>query len=447
MLTNRSTACSRRTASLLLWFTGLTIAGVPVTLAATAIPHTPAGHALSSWLSAFNSGQKTRIDSFDRAHAPWLRGMLRLRAHTGGYDLQRIENSGRFWIIFRARDIRSSAEIDGRLVIRSYEPAHITLLSLRSADAVPTRPPIDKVVRRRVIERAATLLDTYYLYPNVARRISAKIQLLYRHGTYRNITDGEVFAIRLSDDLVAISGDKHIGVDFFARSMPNRHPRRPSRAALDFFSAHNCGFEKAEVLPGNVGYLRINSFAPVKYCARVAIAAMNFITDGQALIIDLRDNHGGSHDMVALLASYLFDKPTHLDNIEYPITHSSEQTWTLSYAPGKRFVGKPVFVLTSHETFSAAEEFAYDLQGLKRATVIGETTDGGAHLEAPHRIDSHFFIRIPFARFVNPITKTNWEDTGVKPNVKVPADKALSVAEKLATKRIRKAGTHHAGPE
>jgi len=368
--------------------------------------------------------------------------MMRLSAHTGGYDLLDIEKDGNFWIVFRARERKSSAEIIGSLVVRSYEPSHITLLSLEAADAHSDRIALDKEERAHVIDRAAKLLDKYYLYPAVARRVSAKLMELERQGGYKGITDGEIFAIRLGDDLVALSGDKHIGVDFFPKTTPGPQAARDPRRLDD----SNCGFETADHFASNIGYLKLMFFADPAYCTRTAIAAMNFLADSDALIIDLRDNHGGAPQMGALIASYLFNRPTHLDDIEYPTTHVTEHLWTVPHLPGKKFIGKPVYVLASSSTFSAAEEFAYDLKSLKRATVVGETTGGGAHTVKPHRIDAHFFIRIPFARFVNPITKTDWEGTGVVPGVKVPAAEALAVAQKLAAREVSRIQSQHPSP-
>lgn len=406
---------------------------------APSIPNTPAGNALRSWLAAFNSGVSARIESFDQAHAPWvtLGGMMGRRARTGGYDLLSIESSGKFWIVFRTRERKSSAEIIGSIVVRSYEPGHIALLSFVPVGAHSTGVALDKRERTRVIDGAAKLLDEYYLYPDVARKVSVKLMTFQRRGEYRDIADDEIFAMRLSDDLVALSGDKHIGVDYFAKSMPaepSPHPHpEPGRLADS-----NCGFEKVDHIPPDIGYLKLTAFANPKYCTRAAITAMNSLADSDALIIDLRDSRGGAPQMAALIASYLFNKPAHFDDIYYPRRHFTEQLWTDPHLPGKRFIGKPVFVLTSSETPSAAEEFSYDLKGFKRATVVGETTSGGAHLAAPHRIDDHFVIRVPFARFVNPITKTNWEGTGVQPDVKVSAPEALAVAEKLAAGEISK---------
>jgi C-terminal processing protease CtpA/Prc len=193
----------------------------------------------------------------------------------------------------------------------------------------------------------------------------------------------------------------------------------------------NCGFERAEHLPPNIGYLKFNTFADVAVCAPTAIAAMNFVADSDALILDLRDNNGGG-EMASLIASYLFPAPTHLmDNYDRS-SNTTVQDWTWAYVPGKRFVGKPVFVLTSSATFSAAEAFSYALQTVKRATLVGEATGGGAHMVKQRRIDEHFTLVVPFARSISPITHTNWEGTGVEPDVKVPAAEALTEALRRA---------------
>jgi C-terminal processing protease CtpA/Prc len=167
-------------------------------------------------------------------------------------------------------------------------------------------------------------------------------------------------------------------------------------------------------------------------CASTAIAAMNVLADSVTLIIDLRDTRGGAPGMVALICSYLFGEPTHLDDIYDREAHTTEHTSTWTYVPGKRFIDTPVFVLVSKKTFSAAEELSYDLKALKRATLIGETTGGGAHLVGPRRLDDHFFIEVPFGRFINPVTGTDWEGTGVAPDVEASAADALAEALRRA---------------
>jgi C-terminal processing protease CtpA/Prc len=146
---------------------------------------------------------------------------------------------------------------------------------------------------------------------------------------------------------------------------------------------------------------------------------------------------GGEPSMIAYLQSYLFDTPTHLNDIVERAGNKTQQWWTLPFVPGARFGGKkPVFVLTSRQSFSGAEEFAYNLKNLKRATVIGETTGGGAHPSRPVKIANRFMLELPYARAVNPITGTNWEGTGVPPDVEVSAETALDAAYGSALEKV-----------
>ena len=193
---------------------------------------------------------------------------------------------------------------------------------------------------------------------------------------------------------------------------------------------------KAEVLPGNIGYLKFNGFASVEMCGPTTSAAMNFLASTRVLIVDLRDNTGGSPAMVAYISSYLFSEKTHLNSLWNRNTGQTSEFWTTDDVPGRKFGGeKPVYVLTAARTFSGAEEFSYNLKSLKRALIIGETTGGGAHPVSGQKIDDHFMIAVPFARAINPITKTNWEGVGVEPDVKVPASDALSTALKLIAEK------------
>jgi C-terminal processing protease CtpA/Prc len=101
-------------------------------------------------------------------------------------------------------------------------------------------------------------------------------------------------------------------------------------------------------------------------------------------------------------------------------------------------VDKPAYVLTSSATFSAAEAFSYDLRMLNRVTLVGETTSGRGHMGSPHQIDEHFTIRVPGIKVINPVSKTNWEGTGVAPDVRVNSADALQTAETLALTRLHK---------
>ncbi len=198
----------------------------------------------------------------------------------------------------------------------------------------------------------------------------------------------------------------------------------------------NCGFDKLEILPGNIGYVKFDFFADPSVCAPTVIAAMNFLANTDAIIFDLRENGGGDPEMVTYICSYLFDQPTHLNDLWTRKGNTTQQFWTLPYVSGKRLATQPAYVLTSHRTFSGGEEFTYDLQQQKRATIVGEVTGGGAHPVAGHRINDHFEIGVPFATAVNPITHTSWEGTGITPDVKAPAASALSTAISLVTQKL-----------
>lgn len=425
-------------------FLGALLLGVlpALTLAAGAatpvIPDTPAGHALASWLQAFNNGDSAGFAAFAKVHAPWLSPdqQMALRARNGGYDLMGIGGSGQWWIVFHLQGRASSTPIAGSIVVRPQDPEHISLLGLAPAESRSAEIVVDDAERSRVIAGAVKLLDRFYLFPNVAKQTAARLEAQRKRGGYRGIADGEVFAARLSDDLVALSGDKHLGVDYFAREMPPEEPGPRPRPDPRRVAASNCGFEKADHYLPNIGYLKLDTFAEPDLCTATAVAAMNFLADSDSLIIDLRDNHGGAPRMAALICSYLFAEPTHLDDLYDHTDNSTDQLWTFPYLPGRKLTGKAVYVLTSSRTFSVAEEFSFDLKNLKRATLIGETTGGGAHTVAPHRIDGHFFIRVPFGRFLNPATGTDWEGTGVEPDVKVAAPDALDEA----LRRARSAG-------
>ena len=164
----------------------------------------------------------------------------------------------------------------------------------------------------------------------------------------------------------------------------------------------------------------------------------NFLGNTDAIIFDLRKNGGGDPAMVALICSYLFGpEPVHLNDLHWREGKGErvEEFWTLKDVAGKRYTGKDVYVLTSNYTFSGAEEFTYNLKNLKRATIIGETTGGGANPGGGNRLSEHFGVFIPTGRAVSPVTKTNWEGTGVEPDVKVPADQALKTAQLIALRK------------
>jgi Peptidase family S41/N-terminal domain of Peptidase_S41 in eukaryotic IRBP len=293
--------------------------------------------------------------------------------------------------------------------------------------------------RHRVVRAAIENLNKYYVEPQMAKRMA---DALLRHelaGDDNAITDPEAFATLLTDQLQNASHDRYVGV-IYSTEPTVSSPRAPTPAEVAEYRSRmmesNCTFEKIEILPHNIGYLKFNSFPDAGVCGSIAARAMKKLNGADAIIFDLRDNPGGYANMVALLATYLFDRPTHLNDFYNRSENSTEQSWTLKPIPGNKLADKPVFVLTSSRTFSAAEAFSYDLKMLKRATLVGETTSGGGHMGAVHRIDDQFAIRIPEIKVTNPISNTNWQGTGVEPDVKVKAADALQTAERLALAKL-----------
>jgi hypothetical protein len=300
---------------------------------------------------------------------------------------------------------------------------------------------LDAAERQRVIDGAIANLTKYYIYPDVAQRMADALLSHENSGDDDAATDGEVFADLLTRQMRDVSHDRSVMMVYNTATEPE-NPPAPSLEDVSRYrqevEENNCTFEKVRILPHNIGYLKFNEFPDASICRTTVAAAMASLNKADAIIFDLRDNPGGYANMVALIATYLFDHPTHLNDFYNRSEHSAEQSWTLPPVPGNRLADKPAFVLTSRSTFSAAEGFSYDLKMLKRATLVGETTSGRGHVGMGHRIDDHFTIRVPGIRVVNPISKTNWEGTGVEPDVKVKAADALKTAEKLAEERLQK---------
>jgi hypothetical protein len=412
------------------------------------IPDGPAGRTLTAWLEAFNSGDQAQMEAYCRKYEPKQSAsrMMSFRNMTGGFELLQILKTERLHLEFLVKERNSDTKALGSLDVKDAEPAEVIGFGLRAIPAGTSISDlsfkVDAATRARVIDGAIAQLNEFYVFPEKAKKMEEALRARQKRGEYDAITEGNVFAAKLTDNLQDVSHDKHLRVDFNPAKIPDR-PENAAPGPDEVAQYHkqmermNCGFEKIEHLSGNIGYVKFDMFADPDVCGPTAIAAMNFLANVDAIIFDLRENGGGDPKMVALISSYLFAEPTHLNDLWERKDNSTHQYWTLPYVPGKRLNGKPVYVLTSKETFSGAEEFSYNLKNLKSATLVGETTGGGAHPVAGHRIDDHFMIGVPFARAINPISKTNWEGTGVEPDVKVAASEALEVAIKLATEGIK----------
>ena len=410
------------------------------------IPETPAGHTLKAWLEAFNSGDRAVEEKYLHTYDPKrsLDDEMRFRGMTGGFVLLQIIKSDPQSVEFMVKEHNSETMAVGRMEVKAGDPAMVASFSLRSV------PPgtkvsdlnfkIDAAGRAKVIDGAVAALNESYVFPETARKMEEAVRAHQKKGDYDGISGGDDFARRLTDDFQAVGHDKHLRVMFSPGPMPDMEAQRPDpkREAEERkeMERMNCGFNKADILEGNVGYLKFDFFADPAICGPTVVAAMNFLANVDAIIFDLRENGGGDPKMVAFVSSYLFAERTHLNDLWTRKGDITDQYWTDPYVPGKRLDGKPAFVLTSKETFSGGEEFTNNLKTLKRATIVGETTGGGAHPVRGHRITEHFGIGVPFARAINPITHTNWEGTGVEPDVKVSAADALTTAQKLAAEKL-----------
>lgn len=325
----------------------------------------------------------------------------------------------------------------------------VALLTLVPLPALAQfREPKDFTVtpaeRKQVIDNSIAKLNEIYVFPETAKKMEQAIRARETKGEYSSITSAKQLSDKLVADLRDVSHDKHIFMIYDEAGAPPDQDDAPTEKDLaeqrEFLKGINYGFEKVERLRSNIGYIDIRGFVPAAMGGETASAAMTFLANTDALIVDLRKNNGGEPAMIAYTLSYLFDSPTHLNDIYERATDKTQQWWTLPYVPGQHFGGKkPVYVLTSNRTFSGGEEFAYNIKTQKRGTLIGETTGGGAHPVRGLKVSDHFALGVPFARAINPITHTNWEGTGVTPDIAVPADEAFDKAYILVLENFLKA--------
>jgi Peptidase family S41/N-terminal domain of Peptidase_S41 in eukaryotic IRBP len=413
------------------------------------IPDTPAGHTLQAFLTAFNSGDHDRIAAYVKQYDPENNadGLTSFSGQTGGFTLISIVHSTADKLTFMVHGRRDNIDAYGVLQLASTAPPKVKTLRVR---AIPPGAKLDDIqldeaAREKAINAISERLTEYYVYPDVAAKMIQAMRDHEKRGDYNSIVDGNEFADALSRDLKAVSHDKHLFVGYNPFISPDQsgsssEPRPPSPADEARFRSmiehDNCTFSKLEILDHNIGYVKFGAFPDPDICGPTVVAAMNFLAHTDALIFDLRENHGGDPSMVDFMVSYLFKEPTHINDLTNRHDNETHQYWTLPWVPGPRFVDQPVYVLTSHETFSGGEEFTFDLKTQKRATIVGETTGGGAHPVQGLPAGDHFVIGVPYGRPINPVTKGDWEGKGVEPDVKVSAADALTTAEKLAADKL-----------
>jgi hypothetical protein len=297
--------------------------------------------------------------------------------------------------------------------------------------ADPVAPKLSASDRNDVLKTLQTKLEANYVFPDVAARVNAALPA--RIGAYSDKATAIDFSNALSEDLRTLANDKHFRVfydpDFHPNEAPDAVPTAQEMAQQRTEAAEIAwGVEKIDRLPGNVAYVELRGFGPTELVAPAYASTMAMVQGSDALILDLRRNGGGSPTSVALLMSYFFPQgdERHLNDMVTRSTNETQQFWTTT-SVGERY-DKPVYVLVSPRTFSGGEECAYDFQTQKRATLIGETTGGGANAGNRFALGHGLVVNIPTTRAINPITHTNWEHVGVKPDIEAPAAKAQQVA-------------------
>ena len=400
------------------------------------VPATAAGQAVYEWLDAFNSADSTKLRAYFNRYqlVRSMTGQLNQRQVTGGFDLVSVEKSTPRYIEFVVKERARPIHAVGVIKLNAEGTPGMKLSSLVAIPSGKTFADftIDSARRASVIDRASGHLNSTYVFPDVAQRMEADARARLQRGEYNDVTNGITFAALLTEHFREVSKDKHLGVNFSAGAGTQGPP--PGAAPS---GPPSCGFTVSREPIGNIGVVKFNQFANPNQCGSDATKALEAIADADALIIDLRENGGGSPAMVAHISSYLFDQRTHLNDIWTRSTNETAEFWTQD-VPGRKYGGtKPIYVLTSSFTFSGAEEFSYNLKALKRATIVGEQTGGGAHPTRGMQIDNQFMMGVPYARSINPITRTNWEGGGVTPDVKVPAAEALETAKKLIAQKTK----------
>lgn len=301
--------------------------------------------------------------------------------------------------------------------------------------------------KTQVIQELSKTMIERYVLRDKAEEVAALLNKNLKEGAYDSLNAGPEFAKAISEHINSVCRDAHLRLRYSADVLPIRKDRNePSPAEIaaekKFVKLGNAGFREVRRMDGNIGYIEFRGFMDPKMAERPVRAAMEFVKDTDALIFDLRDNGGGEPDTVALICSYLFDKPTHINSL---IMREGKKMKTYDYKThtvrGAKYLKKPVYVLVSKRTGSAAEEFTYNLQTQKRAVIVGENTWGGANPGGMVRLTDHFAAFVPVGMARNPITGKNWEGTGVTPDVRVTPADALKLAQQLAVKKLLETAT------
>jgi len=290
--------------------------------------------------------------------------------------------------------------------------------------------PLKDQDRAEMIDSVAAIFVDRYVFPEMGIQMDSLLKSNLTKGVYDNDSSLSDFTQSISDDLREFSNDLHIWVNPIPKNRSYvLENGEITQEQIFLKSLENFGWGKLEWLPGAVGYIKIDRFEDVAFAGKIAEAALSFMANSQAIIIDLRDHHGGHENMQQLVASYFFDEPTQLSSLYWTYLDSLEEAWTSTDISGSSLAGKDLYILISNKTASGAEAFAYNMKHLGNATIVGENSAGAAHWSDWYEFPKLGLVaHVPVARPINPVTQTSWEGTGVIPNISVPAEKALNKA-------------------
>jgi hypothetical protein len=316
--------------------------------------------------------------------------------------------------------------------------AIITLFFLNIDLSICQENPISKKYKEQSIQKLSHLINDFYVSPEIANLTVKHLELLLKEGHFKQFKNDITFAAALTKSVQEINNDKHMRI---SANKPYKEPKNSSEGRaeeilgyLEWSRTYNAGFNTVKVLEGNVGYLDLRGFAGLDKGKPMADAYMKLISNCDAIIVDLSQNGGGEPSMVQYLCSYFFDQKILLNSLYWREGARTQEFWTIDSVGGVKMPDVPLFVITSNGTFSGAEEFSYNMQTQKRATLVGQTTGGGANPGSRKMINENLNVFIPLGKAINPITKTNWEGVGVIPEVKTSIEESFNKAHELAKK-------------
>ena len=349
----------------------------------------------------------------------------------------------------RAAAVRRAARVSMLLLVSAAIAANSVDAQTpqpRSPQPQQTATPIDAAAKAALVNALSDSLINGYIYEKTGRTLADSLRAELSSGAYNGFDTGESFAQRVNQTLKRIANDRHLGVQYAPVSnepqrmrvrvppggMPSSVAPNPSDPNTIIFREYGIG--PAQILPGNIGYVRIIGFSGDSGALAAIDSVMKMFQGTKAIIIDVGQNRGGGPLVIEYLSGYLFDKPTHLVSSFMRGMDAPSERWTSKTVNGKRIPKTPVYVLTSKLTISAAESFAFGLRNHKRITLVGEPTAGGGHFGGFVNLTPGFSVFLPRGRTYNPATNEGWEAEGLKPDIAVPYDKALETALDLARK-------------